>query len=647
MASFTIASLRGGMNNTDPAISLPDDQCILAENAEFVASMLGERRRGTDAIDLPASISGKDRVPFVFRHLPTGDETASELWVLGVTGTTTAVLAKKDTAWSDITISDTPTLTGAYQYQWQGKSLHGKLFLAYKSDVDRLHVVDAGATAARRVGLKAPTAAPTAANAGSGSLAGTRYYRQRYTVKDGSTTLRRSEPSAVLTFAPSGSGASITVTKAADTGENATHWELEASLDNANFYVLATTVVGTTTVSDTQSLNAGYAGFTLSEDIEDYALIPSVKYLAVDGDRLLWARSYEDAELASRFGWTPVYAAAGVGNDERVETDTDPYVDLDAQDGGPITGLSDTVLGANWIFKSRATYKAIRTGKRNAAYAVIKYSDAIGAVDGSVVTGVDAAGQPCLYFLDLSQGPCRLGVGGIKRCGEDLRTTWSRLNVNAASVVASAVYYPEAKQVIWNIAVDSGDTPTVGIVLHVDKAREFADGIRRGWTTWTGTRASALSMCLYADNVDANTTRSRRLVPFLGLSGSGLVHRCDTGITDNGTAYAATITTKPYLLSSLLATFEVTSAVLLAKVVASAAVTLKCIRDFALQTTATVSDVSLAGSGGAETDTVVALQDLAGANLRVVQFQFTDVASPAARWEINQLAIRGEKGAND
>lgn len=643
MASFTIASLRGGMNNTDPAISLPDDQCILAENVEFVASMLGERRRGTDGIDLPASISGRDRVPFVFRHLPTGDETASELWVLGVTGTTTAVLSKKDTSWTDVTISDTPTLTGGYQYQWQGKSLHGKLFLAYKSDQDRLHVYDG--TSMRRVGLKAPTAAPTAADSGgAGSLTGTRYYRVRYTVQDGGDTLRRSEPSAVLTKTPSGSNASLTVTKPADTGEGATHWELEASLDNANFYRLATTVVGTTTVVDSTSLNSGYTSYTLSEDIEDYALIPSVKYLAVDGDRLLWARGYEDAALGSRFGWTPVFAASGVGNDERVETDTDPYVDLDAQDSGPITGLSDTVLGANWIFKNRATYKAIRTGKRNAAYSVIKYSDAIGAVDGSVVTGADAAGQPCLYFLDPSQGPCRLGAGGIKRCGEDLRTTWSRLNINAASVACSAVYYPDAKQVIWNIAVDSGDTPTVGIVLHVDKAREFADGVRRGWATWTGTRASALSMCLYADNVDANTTRSRKLVPFLGLSGSGLVHRCDTGTTDNGTAYSATVTTKPYLLGSLLSVFEVKSAVLLAKVVSGAAITLKCIRDFALQTTATVSDVSLAGSGGSETDTVVPLDNLAGTELRVVQFQMTDVNNPTARWQVDQLAIRGEKG---
>ena len=75
MPDLLLTSLRGGMNNTDPAIAIPDDQCTSAVNVEFVDAMLGERRLGTSAITLPSFLSARDRVPFAHRHLPTADET--------------------------------------------------------------------------------------------------------------------------------------------------------------------------------------------------------------------------------------------------------------------------------------------------------------------------------------------------------------------------------------------------------------------------------------------------------------------------------------------------------------------------------------------------------------------------------------------
>jgi hypothetical protein len=232
MPDLIISSLRGGMNDTDPSIALPEDQCILMQNAEIFDSMLGERRRGTDAIDLPAAITAHDRVTFTYRHLPSSNETASELWLLGVTGTSTATLAKKTTSWSTITISDTATLTGFSQYRWQAVSLHGKLFLAYDSNVNRSHVFDPAisTTALRRVGLDAPAAAPTAADGGAGAINVVRYYRVRYTVQVSGTTVLRSEPSAVLTHDPTNTDG-VTVTKPAAISEGETHWELEASTD--------------------------------------------------------------------------------------------------------------------------------------------------------------------------------------------------------------------------------------------------------------------------------------------------------------------------------------------------------------------------------------------------------------------------------
>ena len=640
MPDLTIASLRGGANNTDPPIALPEDQCVQADNVEWLESMLGERRKGFSAITLPAGISARDRVTFLYRHLPSADETASELWALGVSGTTTAVLAKKTTAWSTITISDTAALTGFTQYRWQAVTIHGKLFFAYDSDQDRLHVFDprTSTTALRRVGLKAPTAAPTAADSGAAAINTARYYRVRYTIQVSGETVLRSEPSAVLTHDPT-NAALVRVTKPASVSENETHWELEASTDNANFYRIATTAVGTTTYDDSTADGTGYSSGTLSEDTGDYTLIPSARYLTADNDRLIWAGSWEDDDLSARVGWTPVFGADGVGNDERFETDTDPFKDLDTYEGGPITGLSEPMFGGIWVFKQHAIYKLTRTGLRSNAYDSDKYTDSLGAVHGSVVSGLDETGSPCIYFLDHEQGPCRIGVGGIKRCGEDIRTTWSTLNLDATAVACSSLYYPLKKQVYWNIAVSAGNQPSKRLVLHVDKSRPFADGVRKGWAIWTGNIAKALTMCLFSDNIEANTTRSLKLVPFIGLEGLGLVHLCDTGTTDNSVAYTATITTKPYWLKSILQKFKVFGAALIAKAVASSQITVKCFRDFEAETTATVSDVSLA-AGGTETQVIKNLDDLEGAELQVAQFQFTDPTTVSAQWQLNMLTLR-------
>ena len=642
---FSIKSLRGGMNNTDPSIALPEDQCVSASNVEYIESMLGERRKGTDGISLPSILTDRDRVPFLFRHLPTANDADAELWALGVSAEAVAKLARRTDGWNEVTISDTPNLAGFSQYRWQGVTLHGKLHLAYDSDVDRLHVWD-GSTL-RRSGLAAPAAAPTAADAGSGSLAGTRYGRVRYAELSGSTVLRRSEPSDVRTFAPTGSGASITWTKPAAISEGETHWEIELSVDNANFYRMARIAVATTTHSDTVAYSDGYAATgTLSEDTGDYTPAWSARYLTADEDRLIWAGSWESDVLASRVGWSPVYNADGVGNDERYEADTDPTLDLDTFQYGAITGISAPVLGGIWVFKQRAIYKLTRSGQRSAAYIADKFTDAMGAIHGSVMSGLDESGQPCLYFIDQDHGPCRIGIGGIKRCGEDVRATWQALNTDATKAAASCVYYPTKKQALWCIATGSNESPTVGLVLHTDKSRTFEDGIRKGWAVWTGTRASALSMCLWADNIEDATDRSLTLVPFIGLEGAGLVHRCDTGTDDNGTAYAASITTKPYVLESIIHQFEVRAASVLAKATASASLDISCTRDYGLEETVTVAGVSLAPTAS-ETSVIRSLDNFVGSEMHVAQFTFEDVTSPAAQWHLHRfdvIASEGQRG---
>src|SRR5687768_6769400 len=103
MADFTIISLRGGMNDSDPPTALPDDQCVLARNVEFNESLLGERRRGCTAIDIAGSdLVGNDRVTFLHRHTPTSTDSDSELWALGVTGIASSDLCRKTTTWSTV-----------------------------------------------------------------------------------------------------------------------------------------------------------------------------------------------------------------------------------------------------------------------------------------------------------------------------------------------------------------------------------------------------------------------------------------------------------------------------------------------------------------------------------------------------------------
>ncbi len=643
MGSWVLRSLRGGMNNSDPAISLADDQCVSAVNVEFNKSMLGERRRGTSTVTLNATMAGKDRVTFLSRHLPTADETAAQLWVLGITGTSSYRLDYKDTSWHNVTIADTVSVATPDQYRWQSVSLHGKQYFAFNSDQDRLHCYDPdiAPTTLRRVGQAATTTAPTAADtAGAGSFIQRRYYRIRYTVQVAGATKLRSEPSSVLTKDPVGTKTGLTVTKNSNPGESETHWELEASLDNVNFYLIATTVIGTTTVDDTTANLPGYAasGFVLSEDIGDYTLPWSAKYLTVDADRLIWAGSWEVAAAGSRIGWSPVGNADGKGNDERYELDTDPTLDLDSYEGGEITGLSSAAAGSFFAFKVSCIYKLVRTGQRSQSYDVVVISKSRGALHGSVIQGVDQTGRACIYFLDREVGPCRFGPGGLEWCGGDIRESWALINKEATQVLCSGIYDPINRQVIWNVATGSANIPSLSIVLQTDNVVSDTNGTKRGWATWDGNRAKALCMCMFSDNVEAGAARSRTLRPLIGLEGLSLVHLTDTGTADNSVAYTATITTKPYVLATILDKMGILNGTILGKAVASAAVLIQIVRDFAVETTTGITATFTAA--GSETVKFVPMDNLVMSEATVVQFKITDDSTNAARWELHQLALK-------
>lgn len=621
-----------------------EDQCTTAENVEFNLSTLGERRKGCISVSLPAAITGDvnmQAVTFLHRYLPTSDETASELWALAQHLTSQFyTLQRKTTAWFTVTPVTDIDVTSNRGYQLSAQTLHGKLFLAYRSvgGVNRLNVWDG--TTLRPTGLTEP-AAPSVANTGTPGTAytGTRYFRVRYTKQVASVTVLRSEPSDATTFAPSGTGTAARITKPATISEGETHWEVEASTDNANFYRIATTVVGTTTYDDSTAYVPGYAtltGSVLSEDIGDYSLIHSGKFLAADQDRLLIGGSWEDTALASRVSWSPVYGDPGVGNDERIPIDTDNFLDLDGFEGGPLTYLSNPVGGYIYAFKRSHTYRLGRTGQRSRAYEATNISKSLGALPGSVVEGVDQYGMPCLYFLDPETGPCRTGGARmIQSASRDILNTWRTVNTDAL-IVSRVVYYPESRQVHWWIATSAGTVPNLKIVLQTNETREMPDGVRKGWSTATGRIAGAYAACLYADNIDVNIARSLVLRPFIGVTAaSGYVLRCDTGIDDNGLAYAARTVTKPFVLRGLLNKFGSLTIAILAKANSTASVIVKVIRDFGLESKEV--ETTLAASAMAESHVIKQLKNLNFSQMFAMQLEFKDAAVPAGTWELNRL----------
>jgi len=643
---FTISTIKG-YNDSDPLTALSEDQCVTAENVEFFHSTLGERRLGCVDIDLPTSITGDANmqvVSFLHRHLPTTDETASELWVLAMHFTGQFFkLVRKTTAWATATFTDDIEVTANQGFHLSAQTLHGKLFLAYPSvgGVDRLHVVDQSGTHVRRTGLAEP-ASPTAAEQGAGTFSGVRYYRVRYTVQSGGATIYRSEPSDSVTYDPAvggNNGASARVTKPASISENETHWELEASTDNANFYTVATTLVATTFVDDSTVYASGYAtSYVLSEDTGDYANIHSGKFLAADEDRLLIGGSWENDELASRVSWTPVYNDPGKGNDERIPTDTSNFLDLDGFEGGSLTHLSNPINGSVWAFKRSHSYKLVRTGLRDRAYQAFNISKTLGALPGSVVEGVDQYGMPCLYFLDPEVGPCRTGGQRIiQSCSRDILDTWRIVNGDAA-VVCRSLYYPEKLQVHWFISTSGASFPDKHIVLQTNNTRETPDGVRGGWSLWTGKIATVYSTCIYADDIDNNDARSLVLKPFIGVgSDNDYVLRCDTGDDDNGSTYVARILTKPYILRDLLSKFHIMAVALLARAHATAQVKITLIRDFGLEEIP--KTVALVATGS-EDHVIKQIRDLHLNKLYVVQLEFEDVPSPNGQWQLNRLDMK-------
>lgn len=605
---IVIDDLQGGIADEHPSAIQPN-QVAAAYDVDYWGANCCGRRNGTTQLTGIAAVG-------LFRHTPTNDNGDDLLFTV----TSGGAWRSYTVAGSGANYTPAPADTFTPVTGVDAVSLHGKFFIACKNSTSRLHVWDG--TNFRRVGFVATTAAPTAANSGgAGSYSGTRYFRVRWVLQSGGATILRSEPSAVLTKAPSGVNLSMTVTRPTAPGEGETHWEIEESIDNANFYRLSTVAVATTTYVDSLASTAVATTGTLSEDSGDYLPPSSARWLTVDNDRLILGGDFEDASLDSRVSWTPLSGAIGVGNDERLPLDNPNYIDCDGRSGGGLTGLK-AYEGKLVAFKLNQIHVLVRSGSSGNAYLPGTVIRSKGALPYSVAEGFDARGQAALYFLDPASGPSVMGGAGLVGLTPQLRRTWNdNINRNATVRVCNAVYYADKQQMWWHIATGANNTPNQRWVYHT----------QTGGVTFH-TLPSAVAACTLWD---ANSAQGGSK-PTIAHA-AAIVTADTTATSDAGTAFRAYIRTRAYTVSALIGKGGITSGVLEADVAAGVSLTLKLIRDYGAETTTVTA---LLTATGTETVVIVPVDDAFISEAKVVQFEIGDASAVSvAAWQLHRMVF--------
>jgi hypothetical protein len=497
-----------GVNTTDPPQSVGDDQLTQAFNAELTGT--GGVMRGPSARVLLNAPSTSADCCYLARHTPSQNLSASEVWAFA-RNSTSAYRSTTGTSWTTVTV---PQTVSANECVTDTASFNGRLYVAYKNHAGdaRLHCWDG--TTFRRVGIST-SAAPTAANTGTGSYAATvRYYKVQFYYQDGTSKVTYSDLSPALTFTPSGSGTGVVVTRPT-APDSASGWRVWASADNVSFHLIqAGQAIGTTTYTDSAAPSTyAAASVIIAPPADTYTPPWSAKYLLVDDNRLLIAGAFETARYASRIGWSAILgtAAASFGesgllaDDERFPSTQ--FLDLDSDEGGELTGM-ELLNGSVYVFKRFAIYKLVRTGNVDVPYKPVTVSKVVGAISRpSIVPGEDETGAPCLYFLS-QRGPYRLSVNGLQYLGRDIETTWASYTVQSGVTDPACGVYDRAQgKVRWWVPLTT-TYPGAQLVFHVRRARPDGEGLRGGWTmTSTGRKSMAVAhVALLPSNPSARQT---------------------------------------------------------------------------------------------------------------------------------------------
>lgn len=644
--ALTFTDLRRGASERHPA-TLPEGFVQEAWNITYDRSQLGARRNGSAYVVNP--VSGVV-VPIALAvHTPDSTLANERLWIFGTDG----AFRFYTSAWAATTPTISPADTFAFVGGLSMKSLHGKFFIACKSNQSRLHVYDG--TNVRRVGIAPASAAPTAVDTGAGTYAGTRYFRVRFTKESGGVVLVRSEPSPVLTKAPSGAGTGLIVTRPTAPGESETHWELEESIDNATFYKINASIVLATTTSTSSTAYASVASAgTQSAVAGEYTVPPSGRFLVIDRDRVCLFGNYDDATLDADMQWTVVGTdTSGVGNDERIPTATGNRLSLDGSSGGGLTGA--IAFGTQILaFKKKRVYLISHTGNRATAYRQDPIATSFGAIEGSVCEGVDADGQPAVYFLDDVLGPMRYGAGGFQQLAPQIQRTFgSYLQVVPGTTgvpAANAMFVPNRREVWFHIAQPSStviaDWPTLRLTYNVETG-----GVSWGFV---GSSTNQLNgFPVFAATVWNNT-------PYItssnGSGGASIIEvdKAATSSDFGSRTFRSYIRTKAVSVdgAALNKRLQIMGAVLGARPLSGVSLTISAIRDYGKEVVSTTAlltaNAATNPSGVDETFVTVPLDDLLLGEATVVQFEMGDATVRSVLpWSMEQFtATWGPHGVN-
>lgn len=475
---------------------------------------------------------------------------------------------------------------------------------------------------------------------GTGSYSAVaRSYRVRWTQQIGGITVRRSEPTAIVAFTPSGTGSAARITQPTPPGEGETHWEIEASDDGVTFYRIATVAIGTTTYDDTAAVSS-YNTFPLSALTGTYAVQTSYKFIAADQNRLLGFANWTSTEKQARVVLSAVIGSLDVGDAERVDTSgVNSYIDLDEKDSGIPTGLCGPLLGSFFVFKDRQTWQLTATGATAQPYRQDAISKTIGSLAHVAVTrGEDKFGNASLYWMS-HRGPYRWSVNGLEYIGRNLEDLVlgpsATMNLAATKRICVTCAYPDKRQVWFWWATGSSNDCNVGAIFDIQTG---------GWSRvpsddrWANIRCAVL----FANTVAA--AMSRDLKPYVGQTGAAnRIYKADTGTDDAGQAFQAYVDT--VILEPGGAGFfgGVGDALLLAKAASGVTITATVTGNFGM-TGLVATGTALLTAGGSETRVSRRLEGSAlHGDVQFVQYRLGDAAQVSNAWTLERLVIEPVK----
>lgn len=628
-----------GRNGWDPVFDVGLDQSVESLNVHLYDGGLGTRRGGSVSITI-TGVTGP--INALIEYIPGQDLSAAELFVVDGSATTKILRCAAGSTFTNLTLADN---VASEPYTVSAAVLNGKLYLAYDSTVNRLHVFDPGTstTLVRRSGMGI-TAAPTAANTGAGAYAATlRYYRTRLAEIRSGLTIREGEASPAVSFTPSGAGTAARVSRPSGLNESETHWVLMGSTDDAIYYDLSTIAIGTTTFDDSVNPSAYASTYTASPTAGSLVPFPSVKCLGTDGNRLygfgVWETTAGDSlsPKNGRFYFGPVIGASvtphAVDDDERINNSTllSGWIDVARNSGAADRGCtSRPVNNVVYAFQSVGIYGFVPTESPTQPYRREVISSTVGNMSQqAIVMATDRLGRACCFFIDPIKGPYTVGGSdGLRWCGKDLADLWATITKDASVLSCHGLWHPDRDQVWFFVGVGTPTYPNTILVLDVTELRPDEDGdLRGGWTVYDGDIANTKCAVMFSNTLAA--ARSRVRVPYTG--GVSKLLRYDESVNrDDTTTYLAYVRSGAEAIDAKVV--QVNRAYLAASAQSGVSVRQSLIRNTGDETART-SDVVLTAVGS-ETTVLKKFENTALQDAWCVQVQLGDAAAQNVAWSL-------------